>query len=60
VVALDRFGSLACQTMEVSPYVQRAGQVLLGSSDVGLMVIGDNGRRLGGRQAIATSSAQRL
>jgi hypothetical protein len=46
--------------MEAGPYVQRAGQVLLGSSDVGLMVIGDNGRRLGGRQAIATSSAQRL
>jgi hypothetical protein len=46
--------------MEAGPNVLRTGQVLLGSSDVGLMVIGDNGRRLGGRQAIATSSAQRL
>ena len=40
-------GGLACQTMEAGPNVQRAGQVLLGSPDVGLMVIGDDGRRLG-------------
>ena len=29
VAALDRFGGLACQTMEAGPNVQRAGQVLL-------------------------------
>ena len=33
--------------MEAGPNVQRAWQVLLGSPDVGLMVIGDDGRRLG-------------
>ena len=51
VAALDRFGGLACQTMEACPNVQRAGQVLPGCPDVGLMVIGDDGRRpgLGGR-----------
>ena len=33
--------------MEAGPDVQRAWQVLLGCTDVGLMVIGDDGRRLG-------------
>ncbi len=33
--------------MEAGPNVQRAGQVLLGCPDVGLMVIGDDCRRLG-------------
>ena len=47
VAALDWFGGLACQTMEAGPNVQRAWQVLLGCPDVGLMVIGDDGRRLG-------------
>ena len=47
VAALDRFGGLTGQTMEAGPNVQRAGQVLLGCPDVGLMVIGDDGRRLG-------------
>jgi hypothetical protein len=39
VAALDRFGGLACQTMEAGPDVQRAWQVLPGCPDVGLMVI---------------------
>jgi hypothetical protein len=47
VAALDRLGGLACQTMEAGPDVQRAWQVLPGCPDVGLMVIGDDGRRLG-------------
>jgi len=47
VTALDRFGGLARQTMEAGPNVGGAGQVLLGCPDVGLMVIGDEGRRLG-------------
>ena len=47
VAGLDRFGGLACQTMEAGPNVLRTGQVLLGCPDVGLMVICDNGRRLG-------------
>ena len=42
-----KFGDLACQTMEAGPDVQRAWQVLPGCPDVGLMVIGDDGRRLG-------------
>ena len=46
VAAFDRFGGLACQTVEAGPDVQRAWQVLLGCPDVGLMVIGDDGRRL--------------
>ncbi len=33
--------------MEAGPNVLRTGQVLLGSPNVGLMVIGDDGRRLG-------------
>jgi hypothetical protein len=36
VAALDRFGGLACKTMEAGPDVQRAWQVLLGCPDVGL------------------------
>jgi hypothetical protein len=47
VAALDRFGGLACQTMEAGPDVQRAWQVLPGCPDVGLMVIGHDGRGLG-------------
>ena len=47
MAALDRFGGLAGQTMEAGPNVQRAWQVLPGCPDVGLMVIGDDGRRLG-------------
>ena len=49
MAALDRFGGLAGQT-EAGPNVPRGGQVLLGSPDVALMVIGDDGRRrsLGG------------
>jgi hypothetical protein len=43
VAALDRFGGLASRTMEAGPNVLRAGQVLLRSPDVGLMVIGDDG-----------------
>ena len=46
VAALDRFGGLAGQAMEAGPNVERAGEVLLGSPDVGLIVIGDDGRRL--------------
>jgi hypothetical protein len=45
VAALDRFGGLACQTMETGPNVQRAWQVLPGCPDVGLIVIGHDGRR---------------
>jgi len=33
--------------MEAGPNVLRAGQVLLGCPDIGLMVIWDDGRRLG-------------
>ena len=33
--------------MEAGPNVQGAGQIQLGCPDVGLMVIGDDGRRLG-------------
>jgi hypothetical protein len=47
VAALDRFGGLAGQTMEAGPDVQRAWQILLGCPDIGLMVVGDDGRRLG-------------
>ncbi len=46
MAALDRFGGLTCQTVEAGPDVQRAWQVLLGCPDVGLMVIGHDGRRL--------------
>jgi hypothetical protein len=47
VAALDGFDGLASRTMEAGPNVLRAGQVLLANPDVGLMVIGDDGRRLG-------------
>ena len=47
MAALGRFDGLACQTMEAGPDVQRAWQVLPGCPDVGLMVIGDDGRWLG-------------
>ncbi|HUZ88948.1 MAG TPA: hypothetical protein VMU49_03870 [Candidatus Acidoferrales bacterium] len=47
MAALDRFGGLTGQTMEAGPNVLGAGQVLLGCPDVGLVVIGDDGRRLG-------------
>ncbi len=56
MAALDRFGGLACQTMETVPDVQRAWQVLLGCPDVGLMVIGDDSCLLAWVSTAAPSS----